>query len=573
MMFTHWKTHRWFLIVFLGLLFLNLTTATPLAQGQELGPIASLVITAQGFEWRPVVEYAGLTLIVSGPDGRIVQQDFPAGALPVFTLVDQHGQPYPDGVYTYELRRVASGTQRRTDDAAPGTPAVATSGAATQSGTFAIAQGAPVAGVTTEPASAQAPQAPQAPNDQVIADDLIVTGSQCLGFDCADGESFGFDTLRLKKNNLQIHFDDTSATTGFPANDWRIVINDSSSGGANYFGIEDSTAGRTLFKLMAGAPSNAFYMDASGRLGLGTATPVLDLHIVSGNTPAVRLDQDTSSGWSAQVWEVAGNETNFFIRDVTGGSLLPFRIQPGAPSSALTLRSDGNVGLGTWAPNYPVELEKTGANAIFAAQRTDGATGALTAGAAGVQVGSLTAHPLALVVNDAPVMTLNTGGELQVHNAGITWTLSFAASGLTIASNNGSPNAFVLDTSGNLTLAGAVIESSDVNVKENFAPVDVAAVLARVAELPITTWAYQADAAARHMGPMAQDFYAAFGLGADARHLAPLDANGVALAAIQALAQENQAQETRLAQLEQENADLEARLAALESLVLDLAQE
>lgn len=355
-----------------------------------------------------------------------------------------------------------------------------------------------VQGQELGPFDVQTPLAPQVPNDQVIADDLIVTGSQCIGFDClTDGsESFGFDTLRLKENNLQIHFDDTSATAGFPANDWRIITNDSSSGGTNYFAIQDSTAGRTLFKLMAGAPVNAFYMSSNGRLGLGTETPA-----------------------------------------------------------------------------YPVELEKTGMDAIFAVQRTDGATGALTAGAAGVQVGSITTHSLALVVNNTPVMTLDTGGKLQVYNAGITWTLTFTESGLTIAPNDGSPNAFVLDASGNLTLAGAVIESSDVNVKENFVPVDSAAVLAQVAGLPITTWNYQADAATRHMGPMAQDFYAAFDLGVDDRHLAPLDANGVALAAIQALAQQNQAQGTRLAQLEQENADLAARLAALEALVLKLAQE
>ena len=44
-------------------------------------------------------------------------------------------------------------------------------------------------------------------NDQVIADDLIVTGSLAVGFDAVDGESFGFDTFRLKENNIRIHFD------------------------------------------------------------------------------------------------------------------------------------------------------------------------------------------------------------------------------------------------------------------------------------------------------------------------------------------------------------------------------
>jgi len=58
--------------------------------------------------------------------------------------------------------------------------------------------------------------------DQVIADDLIVQGSNCVGLDCVNNESFGFDTLRLKENNTRIKFDDTSASPGFPANDWTL---------------------------------------------------------------------------------------------------------------------------------------------------------------------------------------------------------------------------------------------------------------------------------------------------------------------------------------------------------------
>ncbi|MDM7930876.1 hypothetical protein [Tabrizicola sp.] len=71
--------------------------------------------------------------------------------------------------------------------------------------------------------------------DQVIADDLIVTGSACVGFDCVNNENFGFDTLVLKENNLRIFFDDTSNSSSFPANDWRIVINDSANGGSSFF--------------------------------------------------------------------------------------------------------------------------------------------------------------------------------------------------------------------------------------------------------------------------------------------------------------------------------------------------
>jgi hypothetical protein len=119
----------------------------------------------------------------------------------------------------------------------------------------------------------------------------------------------------------------------------------------------------------------------------------------------------------------------------------------------------------------------------------------------------------------------------------------------------------LIDTStdAHLTTGGVWTNGSDREAKENFSPVDGPAVLARLAAVPIQTWNYKAeDPAVRRMGPTAQDFYAAFGLGEDERHISTLDADGVALAAIQGLYEQVQA-------LQAENADLEARVAALEA--------
>jgi hypothetical protein len=186
--------------------------------------------------------------------------------------------------------------------------------------------------------------------DDVIPDDLIVQGSACIGLDCVNNESFGFDTIRLKENNTRIKFDDTSVSAGFPANDWQLTANDSAAGGLNKFSIENTTVATVPFTVVGPAPTNSLFVDSTGKVGLRTSTPGLDLSIRTGNTPAHRLEQDTSSGFPAQTWDIAGNEANFFVRDVTGGSRLPFRIRPGAPTSSIDINASGNVGVGTASP-------------------------------------------------------------------------------------------------------------------------------------------------------------------------------------------------------------------------------
>ncbi|MCC7382445.1 MAG: tail fiber domain-containing protein [Deltaproteobacteria bacterium] len=104
---------------------------------------------------------------------------------------------------------------------------------------------------------------------------------------------------------------------------------------------------------------------------------------------------------------------------------------------------------------------------------------------------------------------------------------------------------------------------SDRAAKRDIVPVDPGAILQKVIELPVSKWSYRADrTGAEHIGPMAQDFYAAFGLGSTDRAYDPVDAHGVAFASIQALHEMVQAQGARIERLEAENRALRAGLRA-----------
>lgn len=95
-------------------------------------------------------------------------------------------------------------------------------------------------------------------------------------------------------------------------------------------------------------------------------------------------------------------------------------------------------------------------------------------------------------------------------------------------------------------------------------PADTGAVLEALPQMPIQSWAYRNHPTARHLGPVAQDFHAAFGLGADDVSITTVDADGIALATIQGL---HQKLTEELKWRDAENADLKARVEKLERLL------
>ena len=133
--------------------------------------------------------------------------------------------------------------------------------------------------------------------------------------------------------------------------------------------------------------------------------------------------------------------------------------------------------------------------------------------------------------------------------------------GVPLYLDSGGGTSKVIDTSTGayLSAGGTWTNASDVNLKENFAPVSGADLLERLERLPISTWNYKSDPGARHLGPTAQDFRAAFGLGNDERSISTIDPAGIALAASQ--------------QLNAEVRDLRARVGDLEALLVKLSTQ
>jgi hypothetical protein len=128
-------------------------------------------------------------------------------------------------------------------------------------------------------------------------------------------------------------------------------------------------------------------------------------------------------------------------------------------------------------------------------------------------------------------------------------------------------------TGGAATLShgGIWTNASSRTFKEGFAAIDPADVLERVLALGISRWSYIGSGEGEHVGPMAEDFHAAFGLGHSDRQIATVDADGVALAAIQGLNAKLESENAALREDNQairaDNAAIRSELAALRALV------
>jgi hypothetical protein len=216
------------------------------------------------------------------------------------------------------------------------------------------------------------------------------------------------------------------------------------------------------------------------------------------------------------------------------------------------IRAQGGVGINTPPRDVNVELTIRGRAGDAFGGNADVQLIVDNANQEGIQLGASNGGT---GTNDANFEIAHSNGAVYAPRMTL-----FGSGAVTIRANNTGANTGVTMAAN----AGSWSSLSDRRVKTAILPVDATDVLSRVVALPMSTWSYIAQGEAiRHMGPMAQDFRAAFGLGENDTTIATVDADGVALAAIQGLN----------AKLEAQNAALLARIAALEAALVERERE
>ncbi|HEV2695964.1 MAG TPA: FG-GAP-like repeat-containing protein [Verrucomicrobiae bacterium] len=254
----------------------------------------------------------------------------------------------------------------------------------------------------------------------------------------------------------------------------------------------------------------------------------------------------------------------------------------------MAILSNGNVGIGTTNPASLLEVNggiRTDGNELYLEPASSGsfANDGLAWGNGGLPgINTALASPwlagyyggsLGALTPNTVCLSWDSSGNVAVSNLLTTTSLNVrgasALLGHVAIGAASTTHLLAVGTSGAYCDGTTWVNGSDRNTKQNFGTVDPREVLAKVSALPITKWQYKVeDTGTEHIGPMAQDFHAAFGLnGSDDKHISTVDEGGVALAAIQGLNQKVDEKNAEIQTLKQQNDALTRRLNELEAAV------
>ena len=263
----------------------------------------------------------------------------------------------------------------------------------------------------------------------------------------------------------------------------------------------------TVISVSTSATDNGLTIDASGDVGVsgvGVANIIDDFHVGGGQ---VYLDPSGNAG----DWQLNPNGVGFWLVNEDGAPTTPFKVTNNAATDTLVVDTSG-VGVGTALPSEDLDI------------RSLSPTIALT-DVSGNRVNRIW-----------EINSSSDSGRFDIRD------VTAGTSPLTVFAGS-LDNALLIDSSG-------VTLSSSRSVKRGIEPIDPAALLDELAELPIYSWSYISDeSGSLHVGPMAEDFYRRFGLGPSEKRISSINTSGVALAAIQALHRELEKRDAEIAEL------------------------
>ena len=296
-------------------------------------------------------------------------------------------------------------------------------------------------------------------------------------------------------------------------------------------------------------PSTAadqFLIFASGGVGIGTASPGTSLEVkggirARGGAPGAGGVNDSGYAFNSN-----GGDTDSGIFSSANGQL---EFYTDAAERARVTSAGLGVGVTTVEAPLHVAPNAGGGGIIVGVDAFGGGYTALQLDVSAVSGGYAKLQAVKSSGSEFGNLVLNGAGG----NVGVG---ALNPANLLVVGSSGSP-AYCNGTTW--------VNGSDQNSKEAFTPINPQAMLNKVAALPITEWKYKVEPdGSRHLGPMAQDFHAAFGLnGEDDTHIATVDESGVALAAIQGLNQKLNEKDGEIQALKQSVAELKKLVQSL----------
>jgi hypothetical protein len=493
-------------------------------------------------------EFQRATLAVSGPDGTVWTKEIPGGFSATADLAQVIGQAPADGRYVFEVRFQTNNIsdQVAEDATAPGFEHIVHNGVITVSGNQVAdvnlfdAAGANTGIDTKGDLSSSRVAASGSPGTRNLTNsgDLAIGGYGVFG--SSDVNDVGAGKLRI--------FEDTDGGGA----GLELLSNTETDGSGDLVGYflgndqgnfglrrEIGTSKTTIFGIDNGAPLNSLIIDSNGRIGLGTQTPAAEVHLFDSgtNTPAIRMED--GDGY----WEFAENANDlWFIRD---GII------------RMELQNDGDLGLGTANPQEKFHVRASDGSAKILLQETQ-----------------------AIATNSMFTMRHNGNPGFLLENSasGAAWQFRLGGSGtteqFTINKTSISGPELSVTAQGNMVIKGSYLSSSSRSKKQDIVHVDEHSILDQIESLPIYEWSYKTSPGARHIGPMAEEYFETFGLAGEGRTLAATDMAGLALASVKALraeVRELKAENASLRSRVDQMDEMQTRMAALEARLTALA--